>query len=187
MNILTPIPSNGGDWLPRFGEQWRQQVQSLKQKFGISIECIEMPGFDRTDVPIVYVHRSEILDLLKFLKSEFNYNFLADLTATDELPERPRFLVIYNLYSTEKHYRIRLKVKLEEGESMPSIVSIWAGANWAEREVFDMFGITFNAHPDLRRILNDSRWDGYPLRKEYPLQKYQIFDEAEPPNPKLLE
>lgn len=187
MNILTPIPSNGGDWLPQFGEEWKKQIETLHSKLGYAIERVEMPGVDRTDVPIVYAKRGDILNMLTILRDDFGYDFLSDLTATDETPDEPRFLVVYNLYSTEKHYRIRVKVGLSNNEDMPSIVALWAGANWAEREVFDMFGIQFTGHPDLRRILNDSRWEGYPLRKDYPIRNYQIFAEAESPNPKLLE
>lgn len=186
MNVQTRIPSNGGDWLDKFGGLWHEQAESLRQEFGGTIQAIAMPPEARTDVPIVYVERRAIVSVLGFLRDKHGYNFLSDLTATDETPDEPRFLVVYNLYSIEAHCRIRVKVRVNDGEEVPSITSLWLGANWAEREVFDMFGIRFMGHPDLRRIVNDSRWIGHPLRKDYPIRKYQIFTDAEPPNPELL-
>jgi NADH-quinone oxidoreductase subunit C len=116
----------------------------------------------------------------------FAYDFLADLTASDEEVD-PRFEVIYNLRSTKTKARIRVKARVAEGEKIDTAVHVWAGANWQEREVFDMFGVQFAGHPDLRRILMDLRWEGHPLRKDYPLRGYQVFTEAEDIDPKLLD
>jgi NADH/F420H2 dehydrogenase subunit C len=112
--------------------------------------------------------------------------FFTDITATDEEADL-RFEVIYNLFSTQHHWRIRVKVRVEESEDVPSAVSVWKGANWAEREIFDMFGVRFKDHPNLRRILMDQRWVGHPLRKDYPLKGYQIFTDAEAVDPSLLD
>lgn len=187
MDIRQPISTNGGDWLGKFGEAWQKQVSELKRKFGEKIEDVKMPGVYPTDVPIVYVDKSALLDVLRFVKEApgFDFNFLADLTATDEECVQ-RFEVIYNLFSHSHRARLRLKVRVKEGEEVPSSVLIWKGANWAEREVFDMFGIRFSGHPDLRRILMDSRWVGHPLRKDYPLKGYQLFTRPEPVDPTLL-
>ncbi len=187
-NILTPVPTIYGGLREQFGEMWRKQGEQLKQKFGVAIEEIRMPGDFATDVPIVYVRKDSIVEVLQFVKDEpgFDYGFLADLTATDEEKD-PRFEVVYNLSSIQHHGRIRLKARVPEGQEIPTAVGVWPGANWAEREVFDMFGIKFTGHPDLRRILMDYRWVGYPLRKDYPIRGYQIFPTAEKPRPELLE
>lgn len=188
MDVRTQIPTNGGDRLAKFGETWKKQVEGLKLKFGSLIEEVQMPLEYPTDVPIVFVAKDHIVGVLNFLKTEpgYEYTFLADLTATDE-EEAPRFRVVYNLFSPHKGWRIRLKLKVPEGEEVPTAIPVWLGANWAEREVWDMFGIKFKGHPDLRRILMDERWVGHPLRKDYPLRGYQIFTSTEPVHKELLE
>ncbi len=180
MDARRPISTNGGDWLTKFGESWNQQIAQVKEKFGAAIEEVRFPATYPTDVPILYVKKDSIVQVLKFLKEDprCDYSFLADITATDEEKD-PRFEVVYQLFSQSHRWRIRLKVRVSEGEEVPTITSLWPGADWAEREVFDMFGVSFHGHPDLRRILMDSRWVGYPLRKDYPLKGYQIFTEPE--------
>lgn len=188
MDIRTPIPTNGGDWLQKFEELWKAQVASVQAKFGADIEEVRMPPDAATDVPIFYVKRAAVIGLLSFLKTDpgCDYNFLADLTATDEESE-PRFEVVYNLFSMAKKARIRVKTRAREDETVPTATGVWVGANWAEREVFDMYGVRFEGHPDLRRILMDNRWVGHPLRKDYPLRGYQIFTEPMAADPKLLD
>lgn len=98
------------------------------------------------------------------------FNFCSDVTASD-WPVRPRrFDVIYSLYSIPLRHRIRLKVQVGDGEAVPSIAAVWPSGNWLEREVFDLFGIRFDGHPDLRRILMPDDWQGHPQRKDYPLE-----------------
>lgn len=188
MDVRQPISTNGGDWLTKFGESWKKQITELKEKFGSTIEEVRMPPDYPTDVPIVYVKKESIVEVLKFVKEApgFEYGFLSDITATDE-EVNPRFEVVYNLFSHTHRYRIRFKVRVAEGEEVPTAVSVWKAANWAEREVFDMFGVKFKGHPDLRRILMDVRWQGHPLRKDYPLRGYQVFTEPMAADPKLLE
>lgn len=188
MDIRTPISTNGGDWLTKFSELWKKQVAQLREAFNSVIEEVRMPGEYPTDVPIIYLKKEAIVDILKFLKEQpgFDYGFLSDITATDEEIE-PRFEVVYNLFSHSNKNRIRLKVRAHEGEEVPTVTSVWKAADWAEREVYDMFGVKFKGHPDLRRILMDSRWQGHPLRKDYPLRGYQIFTEPQPADPTLLE
>ncbi len=129
----------------------------------------------------IIVRKEGIYELMEFLKndSELTYNFLADVTAVDySLMEDvlmkydyARFVVVYHLLSTEKKERLRVKVPVHEKElSIPSMTSIWKVANWLEREAYDMFGITFENHPDLRRILMPDDYEGHPLRKDYPLR-----------------
>ena len=103
-----------------------------------------------------------------------------NLTAVD-YPDRPeRFEVIYELFSTKKGQRLRLKVKAPEGDSLPTATSVWLGANWFEREVYDMFGITFDGHPNMTRILTHHQFKGHPLRKDYPADLQQHCTEARP-------
>lgn len=129
----------------------------------------------------ITVRKDVIYELMTFLKndSELAYNFLADVTAVDYSVmedvlmkyDYARFMVIYHLLSTETKERLRVKVPVHEKElSIPSMTSIWKVANWLERETYDMFGIDFEDHPDLRRILMPDDYDGYPLRKDYPLR-----------------
>lgn len=129
----------------------------------------------------ITVRKDAIYELMAFLKSDSDlaYNFLADVTAVDySLMEDvlmkydyARFVVVYHLLSTEKKERLRVKVPVHENElSIPSVTSIWKVANWLEREAYDMFGINFENHPDLRRILMPDDYEGYPLRKDYPLR-----------------
>jgi NADH-quinone oxidoreductase subunit C len=188
MDIRKAVPSNHGDWLTKFGEGWKKQVETLKQKFGDAIEEVRMPPEAATDMPTVYVKKESIIPVLQFAKSEpgFEYCFLSDLTATDEEVE-PRFEVVYHLFSHARFSRIRFKVRVRDGEQVPTAVGVWAGANWAEREVWDMFGVKFAGHPDLRRILMDERWEGHPLRKDFPLRGYQVFTEPMQARPELLD
>lgn len=94
---------------------------------------------------------------------------LVDITAVDTPAEEPRFTVVYHLLSMRKNQRLRVKARVSDGQSLPSVTEVFACANWYEREVWDMFGIPFTHHPDLRRILTDYGFDGHPLRKDFPL------------------
>ena len=101
---------------------------------------------------------------------DLRYDFLSDLTAVDRFHDHPRFEVVYHLYSLQFKRRIRLKLQVEEGEAVQSVTPVWSSANWHEREVYDMFGVGFDGHPDLQRILMPEGWEGHPLRKDYPVQ-----------------
>ncbi len=187
MNIFTSLRTNRGDWAEKFGPFWTKSIEKLKAKFGTSIEEVRMPGAYPTDVPIVFVNKAQIVEVLSFLKTDTDcgYNFLADYTATDE-EAQPRFELVFNLYNRDQGPRIRVKVKVAEGEESPTCISVWPGCDWAEREIYDMYGIKFTGHPNLRRILMDYRWEGYPLRKDYPLDGYQVFPDSEAPDPERL-
>lgn len=112
-----------------------------------------------------------VLHVCRFLQSspDWRFTLLADIAGVDWPRREKRFDVVYNLYSIEKNLRLRLKVHLAEGESIPSVSSVWRTADWLEREVFDLFGVPFTGHPDLRRILMPDDWQGHPLRKDFPL------------------
>jgi NADH-quinone oxidoreductase subunit C len=113
------------------------------------------------------VEPSIISDLLQILRDREQFDYCVDITAV-HYPEREKqFDVVWILYSFSKNERIRVKIMIADGDSVPSAVSVWATANWLEREVYDMFGIRFDGHPDLKRILLPDGWKGYPLRKDY--------------------
>ena len=124
----------------------------------------------------VIIAKSALLKAATFLKEdrELQYSTLMDLTAVDYWKRRPRFEVVYHFLSLKNNFRVRLKVPVTESEpEVESLTSLWSAANWYEREVYDMFGIRFIGHPDLRRILMYPEFEGHPLRKDYPLQKRQ--------------
>lgn len=123
------------------------------------------------------VPREAIVDVCWILKTQHNFNLLADLCGADRGPEDdPRFEVNYHLFSTKHHNRLRLKVLLTEDEpKVKSVVSVWKTANWHERETYDLLGVIFEGHPDLRRILLPSDFDGHALRKDYPLRGYEPY------------
>ena len=127
----------------------------------------------------VVVPRERIVDVCAFLKTapEFELNMLADLCGVDRGPEEePRFEVNYHLFSTLKHHRLRLKVRLNDDDPhVPTVTEVWRTANWHERETFDMFGVVFDGHPDLRRILLPDDWQGHALRKDFPLRGYEPY------------
>jgi NADH-quinone oxidoreductase subunit C len=133
----------------------------------------------------VALRTSALLAVSRFLRDdpELQFDFLSSVTGVDRLnlPERsPRFEVVYHLYSLHTKRRLRLKVRVDEGEAVPSLTDLWPTANWHEREVFDMFGVPFHGHPDLRRILMPEDWEGHPLRKDYPVQATPKWWEEEP-------
>lgn len=125
------------------------------------------------------IPREHIVAVSTLLKStpELEFNFLADLCGFDRGPEEePRFEVNYHLFSTSKHHRLRLKVLLNEDDShVPTVSGVWRTANWHERETYDLFGIIFDDHPDLRRILLPDDWQGHALRKDFPLRGYEPY------------
>src|SRR5215203_1755177 len=142
-------------------------IKKLKTKFGDAIgEAVEFIGQLSATVA-----GARIVEICDFLKSDEQtpFDYLSDLTCV-HFPDRrdAPFEIVYNLFSIEKNERIRLKVRTKE--SVDSVTNVWPAANWLEREVFDLFGIGFNNHPDLRRLLLPPDWEGYPLRKDFPLE-----------------
>lgn len=125
----------------------------------------------------ITVPRELIVDVCWVLKTKHDFNMLADLCGADRGPEEdPRFEVNYHLFSTKHHNRLRLKVLVTEDEAhIPTVVTVWKTANWHERETYDLFGVIFDGHPDLRRILLPSDFDGHALRKDYPLRGYEPY------------
>jgi NADH-quinone oxidoreductase subunit C len=127
----------------------------------------------------IIVPREQIVAACTFLKTApgLAFNFLADLCGFDRGPEaEPRFEVNYHLFSTTKHHRVRLKVVLSEDDiHVPTVSTIWRTADWHERETYDLFGVIFDGHPDLRRILLPDDWQGHALRKDFPLRGYEPY------------
>ena len=128
----------------------------------------------------IYVSPARFRDIAMYMRdhAQLQVNFLSDLTAVDMLTLRtsPRFDVTAQLYSIPNRTRVRMKASINDGETIPSLVPVFNGANWMERECFDMFGIFFEGHPNLRRILLQDDWDeGHPLRKDYPTRGWKDF------------
>ncbi|MBA3441941.1 MAG: NADH-quinone oxidoreductase subunit C [Pyrinomonadaceae bacterium] len=127
----------------------------------------------------IIIPRDRVVEACRFLKTApgLEFNFLSDICGADRGPEEePRFEVNYHLFSTTKHHRLRLKVLLnEEDTHVPTVTGVWRTANWHERETFDMFGVIFDGHPDLRRILLPEEWQGHALRKDFPLRGYEPY------------
>jgi NADH-quinone oxidoreductase subunit C len=145
-------------------------LEALKQKFPQSIVSV---GFYAGEVTVV-LDKEGLLPVCRFLKEDaaLRLDYLSNLCGADYPDREKRFEVIYHLFSTSKRIRINLKIQLADQEPAPSVVSVWRTANWHEREAFDLFGIPFEGHPDLRRILLTDEWQGHPLRKEYPTRGY---------------
>jgi len=192
MDIRKPVPTIYGYFHEKYGAFWAEQMTTLSSH--AAIEKIFMPVESPVDMPTVFVKKSNAHEFLKELKETYHYSFLTDYTATDEQGDEAgviadstaRFHLVIHLMNVENKARIRVKIRIQENETFPTLIPIWPGADWAEREIFDMFGIHFEGHPDLRRILMDMRWEGHPLRKDYPLRGYQIFLTPEPLDPELL-
>jgi NADH-quinone oxidoreductase subunit C len=122
------------------------------------------------------VDPTRIVEVLRLLRDdpELEFEMLTDVTAVDYVGEVPRFEVVYHLYSVAKNHRVRIKARVpEEAPEIESAVAVWPSANWMEREIWDLYGIRFRNHPDLRRILLYEQFDGHPLRKDYPKEKRQ--------------
>ena len=143
-------------------------VRKLKEKFPNSISEVTIFRGEVT----VTVSKAEVFEICKFLHSDpdLQYHLLTDLCGLDFFPQAPRFGVVYLLCSIKNNQRLRLKARVGEMESIPSVESIWKVANWYEREAYDLFGILFENHPDLRRILLWDGYEGHPLRKDYPAE-----------------
>lgn len=155
----------------------KKVLERLKAQFGDRIlETSSRFGDDEA-----IVGRGDWLEVARFLRDdpECNMDHFTDLTCvdyplrTEAEPALPRFDVVLLLRSFAKKHRVRLKTRVDEGESVASVVPVWVGANWAEREAFDMFGVVFEGHPDPRRILLYEEFVGHPLRKDYPIERTQ--------------
>jgi len=137
--------------------------------------AVRSARYDRNELTI-WVDRTSLREACLTLKKDpqLQYNMLSDVTCVDWYPNEPRFEVVYQLFSAPNKRYLRLKVKLSGGDaSVDSLVPIWPGANFFEREVFDLFGVRFDEHPNLTRIMMPENWEGHPLRKDYPVEGYR--------------
>jgi NADH-quinone oxidoreductase subunit C len=140
-----------------------ETAEALQATFGDAIQ--DVVSF-RNEVTAL-VDRSRIVDVCTFCRDELQYDYLSDVTACDWFDRFPRFDVVYHITSMQHWNRFRLKVQVNDGETVPTVIPVWPAANWGEREVWDLFGIEFEGHPDLRRFLLPDGWVGHPLRKDY--------------------
>jgi len=144
-------------------------VGKIKETFPQAIEETAVYKDEHT----IRVKLSYLLEVSRFLKEDTScgFDFLSDLCGVDYMGRVPRFEVVYHLYSMKHRHRLRMKISpSDEDLTVPSVVSVWKTADWHERECYDLFGITFRDHPDLRRILTPDGFQGYPLRKDFPLR-----------------
>jgi NADH-quinone oxidoreductase subunit C len=134
------------------------------------------------DFATIYVPADRLVDTCRALRDNDALRFTAiiEVTATDYFPRQPRFEVVYHLLSISRRMRVRVKVRVADGASLPTVQGIWRGAGWPEREVWDMFGIVFDGHTDLRRLLMPEDWEGHPARKDYPVQIRKAAQTYEP-------
>lgn len=143
-------------------------IAALKEKFS---EAILDTKF-HLGQNFIYIKKDRFREICRYLKEspDARYVMLTDVTAVDYPNREKRFELIYMLYSFQRNDRLFLKMNVADGEAAPSVVPVWAGANWLEREVYDMFGIEFEGHPDLKRILLPEGWHGHPLRRDYDIR-----------------
>jgi NADH-quinone oxidoreductase subunit C len=137
-------------------------TEKLKTNYGSGVEPLTYAGQN-----YMVVDRSLIPEILQVLRNEEQFDYCVDITAVHYPQREKQFEVVWVLYSFARNERIRVKTQIVDGDAVPSSVPIWEGANWLEREVFDMFGIKFDGHPDMKRILLPDGWKGHPLRKDY--------------------
>jgi NADH-quinone oxidoreductase subunit C len=137
-------------------------VAKLKGAYGSGIDPLSYAGQN-----YIVVDRSLIPEILQVLRNEEQFDYCVDITAVHYPQREKQFDVLWVLYSFVRNERIRVKTQIKDGDTLPSSVSIWVGTNWLEREVYDMFGIKFDGHPDMKRILLPDGWKGHPLRKDY--------------------
>ena len=131
------------------------------------------------DGPVLAIAPSELVRVCQFLKESMGFERVSAITGVDWWPREPRFEIIYFLHSLRRNARLRLNLWCREEQAVDSVCPVWRGANWYEREVFDLFGIRFRNHPNLERIMMPADWEGHPLRKDYPVHghKYSYQDE----------
>jgi NADH-quinone oxidoreductase subunit C len=139
-------------------------LELLQTRFPGSIEVV--PAVDQ---PTLKASKEMLLALMEHLHHDQGFLLCLDVTAVDWFPARPRFEVVYHLLNPHKMWRLRIKTTVHVGEAMPSVTRIWPGANWPERETYDLFGVVFEGHPNLQRIYMPDDWEGHPLRKDYPV------------------
>ena len=136
-------------------------------------DAIVAGKFDRCELTLE-IARAKIVSVCRFLKHERGFVRLSTITGVDWYPTEPRFEVVYHMQAPDRSERLRLKCRVPSSDpEIDSVTEVWHGANWFERETFDLFGVRFRNHPDLRRIMLPDDWEGHPLRKDYPVEGYR--------------
>ncbi len=143
---------------------------------------VSLDAAPSVDFATLYVPSDQLVSTCQALRDALSlrFDFLAEIAAVDYFPRAPRYEVVYHLVSIPHRRRLRLKVRVPDGGSVPTVQAIWPSAGWPEREVWDLFGIGIDGHPDLRRILMPEDWEGHPLRKDYPVQIRKTTQTYEP-------
>lgn len=151
---------NATEILEKIKEDWKDKL---------------VEAFMGIDLPTVIIEPENLLEFMKYLRKEaaLNFDLITDITAVDYPQRERRFELVYHIFSIKNLVRVRVKTRVRDGEEVDSVTSVWRGAEWLEREVYDMFGVSFKNHPDLRRILMNEDYKYHPLRKEFPLQGYE--------------
>ncbi len=144
----------------------REVIAKVKQRY--PSEVLDSRVF--RDEATLVVQKDVIVEIMRFLRDDLTFDMLTDLCGVDRFPSHPRFEVIYHLYSLKRNDRLRVKASLDEGEIIPTVEPVWRAANWFERETFDMLGIAFENHSNLKRILLWDEFEGHPLRKDFPTE-----------------
>lgn len=138
-------------------------IEGLQRQFGDAV--LDVVYF--RDEATALIPGDKVVDVCRYCRDELGFNYLSDISAVDWLDRTPRFDIVYHLLSLESWIRLRIKVQTDVGVPVPTVIPVWGGANWPEREVYDLFGVEFAGHPDMRRILMPEGWIGHPLRKDY--------------------
>ena len=151
-----------------------QTLQGITERIQRALQKDLLSSEIRLNELTVRIPKEAVVKVITFLRDAADLQFqqLTDITAVDYPERSPRFDVVYHMLSLDYNQRVRIKVAVDQGESVPSITGVFACANWPERETWDMFGIPFTGHPDLRRLLTDYGFEGHPLRKDFPLTGY---------------
>ncbi len=146
-------------------------LKDLQEKFGSEISKTDLQFGD----DIIHIKKEALIPIVNFLRqAPYEFTMLLDLTCVDYLGEEDRFEMVYHLFSLKNNLRLIIKTRLKESDlKIDSLTSVWKNANWLEREVYDMFGVEFEGHPYLKRIFMYDGFEGFPLRKDYPLRKRQ--------------
>ena len=152
--------------------EWAQAIES---RLPGAIVGADTP----VDGPVLQIAPEQIVAVCRFFKDTAGFERISGVTAVDWWPREPRFQIVYLLHGVRANKRQRLTVRLAEGDEVDSVTSVWRGANWYEREVFDLFGVRFRNHPYMERIMMPVDWEGHPLRKDYPVHghRYSYKDE----------
>ncbi|HEV2846486.1 MAG TPA: NADH-quinone oxidoreductase subunit C [Thermoanaerobaculia bacterium] len=152
---------------PEWRDAWDDPLAAaLRDDFSEIVESARSFAGDLT----LEIHRDAIADVCASLKEKHKFTLLLDVCGADHPQRELRFDVTYHVYSFETNRRVRLRVRTDEATAVPSVTRVWRGANWPEREVYDMYGVRFSGHPDMTRILLWDGFNGHPLRKDFPIE-----------------